>query len=67
MASPDGVGWPEEPRGRSFGAAWDESRLVPAGLGWPRSKSGTGRPVPGAGAVVAGSGHHTAGLAPGVE
>ena len=35
MASPDGVGWPEEPASYSLGAARDESRLTAVGLGWP--------------------------------
>jgi chromosome partitioning protein len=67
MASPDGVGWPEEPARFSLGAARDESRLMTAGLGWPSRRSGTGRPVPGAGAGIAGSGQDTAGPARGVR
>jgi len=60
MASPDGVGWPEEPASLSLGAARNESRLTSVGLGWPASGPGTGRPVPGTGSVVAGSGHDAA-------
>jgi chromosome partitioning protein len=35
MASPDGVGWPDESTGFSLASAQDESRLVAEGLGWP--------------------------------
>ena len=60
MASPDGVGWPEERSKLYLGAPRDESRLTTVGLGWPRRRPGTGEPVPQAGAVVAGSGHDAA-------
>ena len=60
MASPDGLGWPEEPARFSLGAAWDESRLTTAGLGWPSRKPGTGRPVPGVRSVAARPGHDAA-------
>jgi chromosome partitioning protein len=60
MASPDGVGWPEEPARFSLGATWDESRFTVAGLGWPSGKPGTGRPVPGIGPVAARPGHDAA-------
>ena len=53
MASPDGLGWPEGPARFSLGAAWDESKLMTAGLGWPSSRSGIGQPVPGGGPVAA--------------
>src|SRR5215472_3258602 len=44
MASPDGVGWPDESTGFSLASARDESRLVAKGLGWPRrSASGDAR------------------------
>ena len=65
MASPDGVGWPEEPRGVPLGATEDESRLMTAGLGWPSRRSGTGQPAPGA--RYRGAGHDTAGPARGVS
>src|SRR5262252_6607026 len=45
MASPDGVGWPDESAGLAHGSARDGSNLVAEGLGWPRrsaSASGTG-------------------------
>src|SRR5215831_15887024 len=48
VASPDGVGWPEEPAGVALGAAPDESRLTAAGLGWPGSAAG-GRDTAGSG------------------
>src|SRR6516164_3171740 len=35
MASPDSVGWPDEPTGFSLASARDESQLVAEGLGWP--------------------------------
>jgi chromosome partitioning protein len=60
MASPDGVGWPEEPASFSLGAAREESRLTAVGLGWPSRKPGTGQPVPGAGSAVTGSRHDAA-------
>ena len=57
MASPDGVGWPEEPASFSLGAARDESMLTSVGLGWPSRAPGTERPVPRTGSVAAGRGH----------
>jgi len=48
VASPDGVGWPEEPARFSLGAVRDESRLTTSGLGWPSQGSATERPLPGA-------------------
>ena len=66
MASPDGVGWPEEPRRFSLSTTRDESRLRAAGLGWPRRGSRTGEPVAGPGADNAASGHGTARPAQGV-
>ena len=60
MASPDGVGWPEEPGSVSFGAARDESKLMTVGLGWPSGKPGTGQPVPGTESGVAKAGHDAA-------
>src|SRR5579859_5227303 len=56
MASPDGVGWPEEPAGPFFAAARDESRFRTAGLGWPRVLAGTKRGAPGTERGPAGSG-----------
>jgi len=41
MASPDGLGWPDEPAGLRLTSARDESRLVAVGLGWPRRRYGT--------------------------
>jgi len=63
MASPDGLGWPEEPASFSLGAARDESRLMTVGLGWPSHRSRTGWSVPGAGSAAARSGHDAAGPA----
>jgi len=60
MASPDGLGWPGERSKLYLGAPRDESGLTTVGLGWPRRRSGTGEPVPEAGAVVAESGHDAA-------
>ena len=67
MASPDGLGWPEEPAGFSLRAARDESRFMTAGLGWPRRGPGTRQPAPAARTVVAGSGQDTARPARGVS
>jgi chromosome partitioning protein len=67
MASPDGVGWPEEPRRVSFGAARDESKLMAVGLGWPRKKPGPGQSLPGTGRVIRGSGHDASRPARGVS
>src|SRR5690348_9383699 len=60
MASPDGLGWPEEPASSSLGAARNESRLVTVGLGWPPHRPVTGRPVPGARSVAEGAGNDAA-------
>jgi chromosome partitioning protein len=67
MASPDGLGWPEEPAGFSLRAARDESKFMAAGLGWPRRGPGTRQPAPAARTVVAGSGQDTARPARGVS
>src|SRR5215467_15812019 len=60
MASPDGLGWPEEFASFSLGAARDESRFMTVGLGWPSHRPVTGRPVPSARPVAAGAGHDAA-------
>ena len=67
MASPDGLGWPEEPAGFSLRAARDESKFMTAGLGWPRRGPGTRQPATTARTVVAGSGQDTARPARGVS
>src|SRR5215469_17230840 len=59
MASPDGVGWPDESTGFSLASARDESRLVARGLGWPH------RPVNGDMRTAAASTNLTAGEAAG--
>jgi len=58
MASPDGLGWPDEPAGFRVTSARDESRLVAVGLGWPRRRYGTewGAAGPGRGAAGPGGG-----------
>ena len=60
MASPDGVGWPEEPAGFSLGAARDESRLMAVGLGWPSRSSGIRAACAWGQTGYAGSGHDAA-------
>lgn len=67
MASPDGLGWPEEPAGFSLRAARDESRFMTAGLGWPRRGPGTRQPATAARTVVTESGQDTARPARGVS
>src|SRR6266700_3462851 len=42
MASPDGVGWPGEPRPSSGSPAGDEPGLPGSGLGWPERRGGPG-------------------------
>jgi chromosome partitioning protein len=59
MASPDGLGWPDEPAGLGLGSARDESRLAAVGLGWPgpRYVGAQGNPEHGApGRGMAGEG-----------
>jgi chromosome partitioning protein len=40
MASPEGLGWPDDAAGVALGAARDESRLTSVGLGWPGGAAG---------------------------
>ncbi len=65
MASPDGLGWPDEPAGLALGAARDESRLMAAGLGWPGTAVEHGAIGPSKGTNPAISGRSTPGGAGG--
>ena len=56
MASPDGVGWPEDPAGFLLRDTRDESRLAAAGLGWPGGAPRTGQAGTGSGRGPAGGG-----------
>ena len=63
MASPDALGWPDVPAEVPLWAARDESRLAPAGLGWPGA---TDRPGVSSGTTGA-AGQHPAQASPAGE
>jgi chromosome partitioning protein len=59
MASPDGLGWPDEPAGLGLGPARDESKLAAVGLGWAGSRHGGARDGFGPGHGAADDGGNT--------
>ena len=59
MASPDGLGWPDEHARLGLGPALDESKLVAVGLGWPGPRHGDAQEGFGPGHGAAGDGGST--------
>src|SRR5579859_7252421 len=56
MASPEGLGWPDDAAGSALGSARDESTLIDVGLGWPGGAADRGAVGPRVKAGPAGAG-----------